>query len=327
MVDNTLVSIIIPLYNAEKHIGSAIQSCINQTWKNKEIIVIDDGSTDQSYEIAKTYQSEIVQVFNQKNQGASAARNKGFSLSRGEYIQFLDADDFLSPNKIESQLSLLLVNEDKLCLCATIYFSEEEEPDISSLCHPWFSKGSDDPVDFITKLYKTNAIGTGYGGMIQPNAWLIPKKLIDQSGGWDELISVDDDGEFFCRLILGSKGIVYSYDALNFYRSHVTGKNLSADNSTKAFESRLKALDSKYRQLLLKTNSSKIASGVFASNYWELGVQSFPKNLIISKICIRKAKAFDYNGPKFIGAKKSTALSKIIGWKLTRLAMFYLFKI
>src|ERR1041385_4381684 len=93
-----LVSILIPAYNAEQWIGDAIRSAIDQTWDHKEIIVVDDGSTDRTLAAAKRFESPLVRVVSQKNQGAAAARNLAFSLSKGDYIQWLDADDLLAPD-------------------------------------------------------------------------------------------------------------------------------------------------------------------------------------------------------------------------------------
>jgi len=99
-----LVSILIPAYNAEAWIADTIRSAITQTWPRKEIIVVDDGSTDQTFAVARRFASKEVAVVTQKNQGASAARNHALSLSQGDYIQWLDADDLLSPDKIASQM-------------------------------------------------------------------------------------------------------------------------------------------------------------------------------------------------------------------------------
>src|SRR5579875_322194 len=100
-----LISIIIPLYNAEKYIIETIDSALQQSYKNIEIIIIDDGSTDSSFNVAETYKSDNIIVVKQENKGASAARNHGLKLAKGEYIQFLDADDILDVNKIEYQIN------------------------------------------------------------------------------------------------------------------------------------------------------------------------------------------------------------------------------
>ena len=102
-----LVSILIPAYNSQRWIADTLNSALEQTWPKKEIIVVDDGSTDRTLHIAKQFASKSVQVVCQPNQGASVARNTAFSLCQGDYIQWLDADDLLDPHKVEKQLRTL----------------------------------------------------------------------------------------------------------------------------------------------------------------------------------------------------------------------------
>src|SRR5438552_467738 len=99
-----LVSILIPAYNAEPWIADTIESALGQTWPNKEIIVVDDGSRDQTFSVARQFASRAVSVVTQENRGAAAARNNAFELCQGDYIQWLDADDLLSLNKIAKQM-------------------------------------------------------------------------------------------------------------------------------------------------------------------------------------------------------------------------------
>src|SRR6266702_847709 len=102
-----LVSILIPAYNAQEWISDTIESALDQTWPKTEIIIVDDGSTDQTLAVAKGFNSRGVQVVTQPNQGASAARNTAYALCQGDYIQWLDADDLLEPSKIEKQVQKL----------------------------------------------------------------------------------------------------------------------------------------------------------------------------------------------------------------------------
>src|SRR5215813_13975286 len=99
-----LVSVLIPAYNAASSVAATLESAIGQTWPRKEIIVIDDGSTDRTLDILQRFESKDVRIITQDNQGAAATRNRLFSLSQGDYIQWLDADDLLAPHKISSQL-------------------------------------------------------------------------------------------------------------------------------------------------------------------------------------------------------------------------------
>src|SRR5882757_7401378 len=102
-----LVSILIPAYNADPWIADTIKSALNQTWPRVEIVIINDGSRDQTLSIAQQFASEKLSIVSQENQGVCAARNKAFALCQGDYIQWLDADDLLAPDKIARQMAVL----------------------------------------------------------------------------------------------------------------------------------------------------------------------------------------------------------------------------
>src|SRR6266516_2561046 len=102
-----LVSILIPAFNAQATIADTLASAVRQTWRRKEIIVVDDGSRDRTRSVAGAFAGDGVRVVTQENQGAAAARNTAFSSSAGDYIQWLDADDLMAPDKIAMQLDAL----------------------------------------------------------------------------------------------------------------------------------------------------------------------------------------------------------------------------
>lgn len=116
MKDLPLVSIIIPCYNGEAFVAEAIQSALDQTYPNKEVIVIDDGSTDGTLDVIKSFGDKIRWEAG-PNRGGSAARNRGIELARGELIQFLDADDLLHPQKLERQLDVIRENQGAIVYC------------------------------------------------------------------------------------------------------------------------------------------------------------------------------------------------------------------
>ncbi len=105
---NELISVIIPVYNCEKYVGEAIESVLAQTYHPIEIIVIDDGSTDNSSKVVKNFKDPIINYHYQKNKGLGAARNQGVSLSKGNYIAFLDSDDVWMPEKLSLQMDIFL---------------------------------------------------------------------------------------------------------------------------------------------------------------------------------------------------------------------------
>ncbi len=124
-----LVSIIIPTYNNANTICRAVDSCVNQTYKNIEIIVIDDGSTDNTKDVLSKYnKDERFKYIYQENQERSAARNHGLDIAKGKYIQFLDSDDEIYPTKIEKQVDFLDANPEYLLVyCGVEYKNELEQ--------------------------------------------------------------------------------------------------------------------------------------------------------------------------------------------------------
>lgn len=121
---NLLVSIIIPCYNTEKYIAEAITSALSQTYSNIEVIVVDDGSTDGSWEIIQSF-GDRLKSEQIEHQGGCAARNRGLQLSKGKYIQFLDADDLLLSHKIEKQVPILEDNQADLVFCNGYLFGDD----------------------------------------------------------------------------------------------------------------------------------------------------------------------------------------------------------
>ena len=109
---NDLITILVPFYNVEKYITQCIESIINQTYKNLEIILIDDGSTDNSLKICKEFQKNDsrINVIKKKHEGVSSSRNIGIKIAHGEYIMFIDSDDFVSKNFVKELYSAVLKN-------------------------------------------------------------------------------------------------------------------------------------------------------------------------------------------------------------------------
>jgi glycosyltransferase involved in cell wall biosynthesis len=205
-----LVSILIPAYNAEEFIADAIRSAIAQTWRHKEIIVVDDGSTDGTAEVARGFASKNVVVVSKENQGAATARNRAFQLSQGEYIQWLDADDLLAPDKIERQFAALCEGDGERTLLSSswahFYYRTKRARFIpTSLWQDLM------PVEWILRKL-------GEGQHMQTATWLTSRELAEAAGPWDLRLHVDDDGEYFCRVLLASEGIRFSPEARVYYR-------------------------------------------------------------------------------------------------------------
>lgn len=207
----SLVSILIPAYNAEKWIGDAVRSAVSQIWKPIEIIIVDDGSTDQTLRIAREFESKSVHVITQENQGAAAARNKAFSLSSGEYIQWLDADDLLSPDKISKQMEKAGQVEDRQTLFVTAWGEFMSRPHRARFV-PTGLWNDLSPAEFLLRKLEQKI-------WMQTATWLVSRELTEAAGPWDTALLSDDDGEYFCRVILNSNGIRFVPEAKVYYRS------------------------------------------------------------------------------------------------------------
>jgi glycosyltransferase involved in cell wall biosynthesis len=120
---NPLVSILIPCFNNEEFVGEAIESALSQTYSNIEVIVVDDGSTDLSLDVIKRYEKKIKWLTG-PNRGACVARNSALDVSKGEFIQFLDADDLLVPSKIEKQIEGIICKNLDIILCKGSLFGD-----------------------------------------------------------------------------------------------------------------------------------------------------------------------------------------------------------
>jgi len=206
-----LVSILIPAFNAQEWIADTIQSALAQTWPSKEVIVVDDGSRDQTLAIARTFTSKGVSVVAKINEGAAATRNKAYSLSQGDYIQWLDADDLLTPDKIERQLSALRETDSQRTLLSSpwAYFAyrpHRAEFVPTSLWHDL------KPVDWLLRKMGENL-------HMQTATWLTSRELCEAAGQWDTRLLSDDDGEYFCRVLMASEGVRFVPQGRVFYRN------------------------------------------------------------------------------------------------------------
>lgn len=206
-----LVSILIPAYNAREWIADTVQSALAQTWKRTEIIVVDDGSTDSTLEVLEKFESQGVRVVTQKNQGAAAARNTALSLCRGEYIQYLDADDLLSPDKIAGQVEALQDGISKRTLLSSpwgnfLFRYDRAEFIPTSL---WCDLS---PAEFLIRKMGQNLF-------MQTSTWLVSRELTEAAGLWDVALLTDDDGEYFCRVLLASDGIRFVPKGKVYYRA------------------------------------------------------------------------------------------------------------
>jgi glycosyltransferase involved in cell wall biosynthesis len=205
-----LVSILIPAYNAEEWIGYTLQSAIAQTWPHMEIIVVDDGSRDRTAEVARRFASKQLVIVSTQNQGVAAALNHAYRLCQGDYIQVLAADDLLAPDKIERQLAAQRETECKRILLsgpwAHFYYRTSHAHFVPDSLWQDLS-----PVEWLLRKMSENL-------HMQPATWLTSRELAEAAGPSDTRLHYDDDGEYFCRVIMASEGTRFVPEAKVFYR-------------------------------------------------------------------------------------------------------------
>ena len=301
-----LISIIIPLYNSENYISDTIKSCLNQHYTNLEIIIVDDGSTDNSLNIVKAFNDQRIQIYKQNNKGACAARNFGLSQAQGNLIQFLDADDVLEENKLKQQIEHYLKYGDDY-----IYSSK-----MGSIVKDVYAEESGYDCfyrDLSPKDYFNEQLNQ-FGKYFTTGTWLIPQKLILSTTGWDEHLLRNQDGEYLVRLVLNSKGIKYCPQSLFYYRRDVQG-SVGKKVSFEIFESLLKSYEryvyhfAKY----LDSETARIFSWKALSIYYCISYPLYPQLL---NRCLHQITNLGFREPYPYGGKKFKFIASLIGTKL-----------
>src|SRR5436309_10092524 len=206
-----LVSILIPAYNAEQWVAETIASAVGQTWQTKKVIVVDDGSSDQTLSVARQFASKSVQVVTQANQGASATRNRAYSLCQGDDVQWLDTDDFLAPDEVERQINKLDKCPSRTTLLSGAWgaFNYRLRKARFSPTALWCDLT---PLDWLLRKMGQNL-------HMQTDNWLVSRELSDAAGPWDRRLSHDDADEYFSRVIMASDRIKFVPEARSYYRA------------------------------------------------------------------------------------------------------------
>ncbi|MFB2837627.1 glycosyltransferase [Floridanema evergladense] len=182
-----IISVIIPTYNAEKTIQKTIESVLNQTFTNFELIIINDGSQDATREILSRILDSRLKVFSYPNAGLAASRNRGIYHASSQYISFLDADDLWTPDKLEAQLQALQNNSQ------------------AAVAYSW-TDCIDESGQFLRRGYYISASGNVYKKLLLTNFLengsnpLIRKEAFDKVGGFDESLNSAEDWDMYLRL-------------------------------------------------------------------------------------------------------------------------------
>ena len=303
-----LVSIIIPCFNAEPWLAGTLESALAQTWPRTEIIVVDDGSSDQSMAIAGRFEARGVRLLSQPNAGAGVARNTGLDVAQGDFVQYLDADDRLSADKIAAQIACLrkaLPRKVATCRWARFQSDETEARFISETVYRDLNA-----IDFLLLAANENQ-------MMHTAAWLVPRAIIDDAGPWDIVPSPNDDGEYFCRILLASDGIAFSPEGKSYYRSWLD-ESLSKTSSSRACRGLLHSMDLIARRLVDHEDSPRVHAAL-ANHYQRIVYISYPHAPEVVAECLQRVT--DHGGSHLepeMGRRHGVA--RAIAWLETNLA-------
>lgn len=201
-----------PVYNVGKYIEECLKSVIAQSYSNIELLLVNDGTKDNSVEIAEKVLSGWggdYRIIHQKNAGACAARNNAISQATGKYIMHLDADDKIGENLIKEQIEVLRVNNfnpSEIAVCKWVGLEDSSVRMSEQICHDY-----DTPSELLVDMYINHVC-------IYPHCYMVPQELVEKGGLWDTNLVQDEDGDFFARIIVSARHISYNSISTAFYR-------------------------------------------------------------------------------------------------------------
>lgn len=305
-----LVSIIIPCHNAARWLAVTLDSAFAQTWPNIEVLLVDDGSTDGSVEIARTYEARGLRLFIRPVAGGAAtARNTGLAAARGDYLQFLDADDVLAPDKISRQLDrLIAAGPDVVGTAAWARFldSPSEAQFVSESL--WLDLA---PVDWLVTSWRDHR-------MMATAAWLVPRALADAVGPWNTSLHPNpvDDMEYFSRVLLASHRILFCAEARVYYRSGLSG-SLSRQRSDAAWHSIYHSFLLTADRLIASENSSRTRAAAAAA-LQRLIYESYPRVPALRRLAATRIAELGGTDILPDAGPRRRILHALLGWRLTK---------
>lgn len=302
-----LVSILIPCHNAGPWIRDTLESALTQTWPHREIIVVDDGSTDDSAAIVRTYGPRGVTLLSQPQAGQSAAFNTALAAARGDFFEFLDADDLLAPDKLECQLArLATLPPETVASGAWARFTDDPTQARFKPERVWQDF---DPASWLVSSWEG-------GGMMHGAAWLVPAAVARRAGPWTASLSLINDFDYFARVLLASRGVAFCAEARTYYRTGSTS-SLSHARSEAALRS---AFDSLVRgtSALLAYEDSARTRHACAISFQRFVHSYYPQAPQILGAAERRVRELGGSQLAPTGGRGFRLLSRLVGWKLAR---------
>jgi glycosyltransferase involved in cell wall biosynthesis len=290
---NSLISVIMPVYNVERYIGEAIQSVLDQTYKNFELIIIDDGGTDSSMDICSSFVDPRIRIIHQRNRGLAGARNRGISMSKGRFVAFLDSDDRWRPDKLMLHAIHLICNKQIDVSFSGSKLINENGDSLRVEMRP--RRGKIRPSDIVAR----NPVGNGSAPVIRRSALNRIAYTHPSHPGrtcyFDETFRQSEDIECWLRLALagearfeGIEGLLTEYrivpDALssNVVRQFESWERVIEKTATYApeFIQRHRSRAKAYQLRYLARRAASLGDGPFALSLSWQALKLFPKMLL-----------------------------------------------
>lgn len=311
-----LVSVLVPCYNAAPWLEETLRSALAQTHPNIEIILVDDGSTDGSADIASGIVSEKIKIIRQANSGQSAALNLALRNARGEFIQYLDADDVLAPDKIERQLALLSSIEPGWIASGEWARFTRKITEARFEPEPIWHDFS--PVEWLVTSWRG-------GGMMHGAAWLLPRSIVDQAGPWSEDLTLANDFDYFCYVLLKSRGVKFCPGARTYYRSGLPGR-VSGQKSRKAWQSAFRAFSRGSEALLAAENSERTRTAA-AIIFQGFAHTAYPVARDLVEQAEQRVRELGGCNLKLRSGHLFNLIASLLGWKAARWLQYRLHQI
>ena len=285
------VSIVIPTFNRSHYLQMAIQSVLNQTYQDFEIIVVDDGSTDDTKKIASSF-GEKVFYFYQSNQGSPSARNAGLRLAKGKYLALLDCDDLFLKDRLERGVKAL----DQMPHIDLVHGEIQvidSQGEVISEDTAYFQK-------FYAKERKT---GSSYlqilkGNAMFPSTILFRRECLDQTGFFNPLFPPREDYDWYLRLALQHQVYLLDQPAVALYRRHKTNQCLKYDSQVTArvyvaiLQQQLSLISERFSGFQYRKIRGSILAKL-AEYYWTADLKGEVRANLFEAICLDPSIAFD----------------------------------
>jgi glycosyltransferase involved in cell wall biosynthesis len=302
------VSILIPCYNTEKYVARAVESALGQTWPDKEVIVVDDGSTDGSAAILDRFAGRKVRIVHQENRGQSAAANRAFRESSGRYIKFFDADDLMHSELVERQIERLGKSTTAV---ASAEWGRFYGDDLKSFqLNPQSVWRDMQSLDWLVEAWMDAR------PMMQCGLWLIPREVLEHSGLWNEQLSLINDFEFFTRVLCHADEVRFTSGAPVYYRSGVF-ESLSGRKGKAAVDSAYLSMFNAIGHLLARRNhlsARRACANILQQSIYDY----YPTNADVCPIVRRQIARLGGSSRIPTGSPKFDALRRLLGWKLAK---------